>query len=142
MIKISETVFIDEKDLVYQFCRSGGPGGQNVNKVETGVELRFDLSTDSSLEPELKSRLIKIAGKKINSEGILILTAQETRYQEKNRESALKKLTELILKASLKPKKRKKTRPTRSSQEKRLSGKKKESSKKITRKKPGETRYE
>jgi ribosome-associated protein len=136
LIKITETVSIDEKDLSCHFSRSGGPGGQNVNKVETNVELRFNLNTEITLPSAVKSRLVKLAGKRINSDGILIITAQEYRYQERNRALALEKLIELLKKAAFKPKPRKKTKPTKSSREKRLTGKKKDSSKKSARRKP------
>ena len=124
MIKITELIEIDEKDISYHFTRSGGPGGQNVNKVETGVELLFNLTTDSSLSFGVKNRLIKLAGKKVNSDGVLTINAQEFRQQERNREKAMEKLIELIKKASIRPKIRRETKPTRSSKEKRLTGKK------------------
>lgn len=133
MIRINDAIAIDEKDLSYQFSRSGGPGGQNVNKVETSVEIRFDLNTECTLPQEVKERLVKLAGKRINQENILILTASEYRYQERNRELVLQKLIDLILKATFKPKPRRKTKPTKSSQEKRLTGKKKDSAKKSDR---------
>ena len=136
MIKVTELIEIDEKDISYHFTRSGGPGGQNVNKVETGVELLFNLTTDSSLSFGVKNRLIKLAGKKVNSDGVLTINAQEFRQQERNREKAMEKLIELIKKASIRPKIRKETKPTRSSKEKRLTGKKIDSKKKGFRKKP------
>jgi ribosome-associated protein len=124
MIEITPTLFIDERELQFDFVRASGPGGQNVNKVSTAVQLRFDLRA-SSLPDEVKSRLEKIAGKRVTSEGVLVIEARSFRTQEKNREAALTRFAELIRKSLERPKPRRKTRPTQGSREKRLERKKK-----------------
>jgi ribosome-associated protein len=136
MISINENLSIDEKEISYRFSRSGGKGGQNVNKVETKVELMFDLKQNTTLPWDVRERLAKLAGKKISGEGVLSITSEETRTQEQNRELALSKLMELLRKAAVKPKYRRKTKPSRSSKEKRLDGKKKDSAKKSGRGRP------
>jgi ribosome-associated protein len=116
-----------DNEIQLEYIRASGPGGQNVNKVATAVQLRFDVVHSPSLGSDLKGRLILLAGKRVNAEGVLVLEAKRFRTQESNREDALAKFYELIKKASEKPKTRHKTKPTKASKEKRIEGKKKRS---------------
>ncbi len=119
-MRISATVAIDDSELEERFVRSSGPGGQNVNKVSTAVELRFNLASNTSIPPSAKARLEKLAGRRLTLDGILILQADQFRTQEMNRSDARKRLAALIAEALIAPKPRVKTRPTRASKERRI----------------------
>ena len=119
-------LLIEENQLSFIFMRADGPGGQNVNKVSSAVQLRFDLE-NSTLPDDIKARLMKLAGKRVTQEGVLIIEARLYRKQESNRADAIRRFYKLDQKAIEKPRLRKKTKPTRASQEKRLQSKKERS---------------
>ena len=123
MIEITPSLQIDERELQIEFVRASGPGGQNVNKVATAVQLRFDVNA-SSLPDEVKARLIRLAGNRITSEGALLIEAKRFRAQQQNREDGLQRFVELVRKALIPPKPRKRTKPTAASKVKRLKEKK------------------
>jgi ribosome-associated protein len=127
MIRITPTLSIDDDELSEAFVRSSGPGGQNVNKVSTAVELRFDVARSPSLPEPVKTRLTKLGGHRMTKDGVLIIQADRFRTQEANRKDARDRLVELIKAATIVPKKRIKTKPTRASKERRVEGKKKRS---------------
>jgi len=134
MIPITRMISIDDDEIQVQFIRSSGPGGQNVNKVSTAVQLRFDIHNSPSLSGDVKTRLIRLAGRRITQDGVLILDARQFRTQERNREDVIERLKELIRKAAEMPKPRKKTKPSLASQEKRIESKKQRSRTKQMRK--------
>jgi ribosome-associated protein len=127
MIFITELISINEKEIKEEFIRSSGPGGQNVNKVATAVQLRFNVDRSSSLPDEVKERLIRLAGRRITVDGMLIISARRFRTQEKNREDALQRLISLIREACKNPKNRKKTKPNNASVKLRLENKRRKS---------------
>jgi ribosome-associated protein len=127
MIKITDKVSINENELEEQFIRSSGPGGQNVNRVATAVQLRFDAANSPNLPSDVRDRLLRIAGKRATEEGILIIEARRYRSQEKNRKDALDRLVNLIAKATQKRKIRRKTKPTYESIRRRLESKRRRS---------------
>lgn len=123
-IEIGPNLFLQDEELAFSFVRASGPGGQNVNKLATAAQLRFDVLHSPSLPDELRIRLIRLAGSRMTSEGVLIIDARRFRTQERNREDAIERLRALILKAAEKPKPRRKTRPTLGSKKRRLNEKK------------------
>ena len=125
MLKITDQISLDERELEERFVRASGPGGQNVNKVSTAVELRFDVLGSASLPEGVRVRLARLAGRRLSDEGILVIRADRFRTQERNREDARERLAELVLKATVVPKRRVATRPSRASKERRRDDKKK-----------------
>lgn len=139
MLEITPTLSIDERELQIDFVRASGPGGQNVNKVSTAVQLRFDVRGSSSLPEEVKARLIRLGGSRVTADGVLVIEAKRYRTQEGNRADAILRFSDLVRQAIHKPKKRRATRPTLASKEERLKAKKIRSSIKKSRR---EERYD
>ncbi len=125
MIQVTPAISIDENELQFDYIRASGPGGQNVNKVSSAVQLRFDVLQSPSLPAEVRARLARLAGKRLTSEGVLVIDARRFRTQEQNRQDAANRLVELIRQAAHKPKRRVATRPTAASKQKRLEAKRK-----------------
>lgn len=124
MIQVTPTLTIDENELSFDFVRASGPGGQNVNKVASAVQLRFDLLASPSLPPGVKQRARRLAGSRLTDDGVLLINAQGSRSQLRNREEAVEQLVALLYEATKIPKKRRKTKPSRAAKERRLQGKK------------------
>ena len=136
MIEVIPGVSINENELTFDFIRSSGPGGQNVNKVASGVQLRYNIVTADTLSDEIKQRLYSIARNRITEEGVLIIEAKRYRTQEQNREDAIARLVALIYQATQQPKPRKKTRPSAASQAERIEEKKRRGAIKRSRRMP------
>jgi ribosome-associated protein len=133
MIQITKNIAINESEIYEEFIRSSGPGGQNINKVATAVQLRFDVANSPSLPEEVRKRLISLARNRITENGVLIINAQRFRTQGRNRQDAIERLAGLIKRAAEKPKSRRKTKPTFISKVRRLDSKHYHSEKKKSR---------
>ncbi len=123
MLEITPSFFMDERELHFEYIRASGPGGQNVNKVATAVQMRFDIA-NSALASDIKGRLLRLAGNRVTADGVLMIEAKHFRTQEQNREDATQRFVDLIRRALIKPKPRKKTKPSAASKERRLKSKK------------------
>src|SRR5229473_4295539 len=123
MIAITDTLALDEAEISESFIRASGPGGQNVNKVASAVQLRFDVRQSPSLPPPVRERLERLAGNRVSQDGVLIITAQRFRSQERNRADALDRLVALILRAATPPRPRRATRPSPAARQRRLAAK-------------------
>ena len=124
MIRITGRISIDEREIAESFVRSSGPGGQNVNKLSTAVQLRFDVRHSPSLPADVAARLERLVGRQLTRDGVLVITAQRHRTQLRNRQDALDRLIELIRRAATPPAPRRPTKPTKASRERRIEGKK------------------
>ena len=131
-LPITETLALDEREFEERFVRASGPGGQNVNKVATAVELRFDIAA-STLPAEVKTRLKTIAGSRLTGEGVLLIDSREYRTQAQNREAARERLVAMIVQATKRPRKRRPTKPSKAAKERRLDSKKQRAQVKETR---------
>ncbi len=128
MIRITPQIALDEAEIQLQFVRASGPGGQNVNKVSSAVQLRFDVAHSPSLPEDVRERLMRLAGNRLTNDGEVVIEAQRFRTQECNRQDAIKRLVELIRQAAVKPKPRVATKPTKASRLRRLESKQRRSS--------------
>jgi ribosome-associated protein len=133
MIAVTNALALDEDELSFSFLRASGPGGQNVNKVESAVQLRFDVRHSPSLPEAVRERLARLAGRRLTQEGVLVLIAQRHRSQERNRQDAVDRLVALIRAACIVPVTRRPTKPTAASRIRRLDGKARRASLKATR---------
>jgi ribosome-associated protein len=136
MISVTQDIAIDENELHFDFVRAAGPGGQNVNRVATAVQLRFDVRESPSLPEDVRARLMRQASNRINNDGILIINARRFRTQTRNRQDALDRLVKLIQEATRNPKSRKKMTPSRSARKRRLQDKRHRAQVKRFRRKP------
>ena len=123
MIRITPGISLDEREIEESFIRASGPGGQNVNKLATAVQLRFDVRRSPSLPEDVRDRLARLAGRRLTNDGVLVITAQRHRTQERNRQDALDRLAELIRRAATPPTPRRPTKPTAASRRRRLDAK-------------------
>jgi ribosome-associated protein len=132
MLRVTDEIVLDERDLAERFVRASGPGGQNVNKVSTAVELRFNVSA-SALPSDMKERIAALAGRRMSADGVLLIDGREHRTQAQNREAARARLVALLRQAARRPKRRRPTRPKAAAREQRLETKKRRSAVKVSR---------
>ena len=123
MIRITPSIALDEREIHETFIRASGPGGQNVNKLATAVQLRFDIHASPALDAETRSRLKRLGGHRVTGEGVIVITAERFRTRERNRADALARLVDLITQAAIRPRTRRPTKPSRSQREARLEAK-------------------